>query len=427
MAHERILVVDDEPGVRGALEGILRDEGFDVATATSGEEGLKELSGGGFDAVLLDVWLPGVDGIETLMELRDRGIDAEVVMISGHGTIDTAVRATKLGAFDFIEKPLSLERILLVLRNALRQRRLERRNRRLLEQLDRDTEVLGSSPAVAMVRRRIAAAAGTDAPVLLCGEPGSGRETAARRIHASGPRSGEAFVAVSCPALDTLAAERALFGEPGRQGLIALAEHGSLFLDEADRLDPSLQSRLAAVFDRRREDAPDVRLLASTGPDPAIVEPSLRRRLEVMRIDITPLRERREDIPVLAHRFMRDLSREYGRPEKVLDRDSLQALTTYPWPGNVRELRDLLEGLLVLSPGDVVSVRDLPERLGGARGPTEDLYREFASLADGLLTFERYYIRRVLTEERGSRGNAAQRLALEPDALERRIQKLGLG
>src|SRR5262245_31209974 len=212
MAHERILVVDDEPGVRTALEGILRDEGFDVATASSGEEGLERLSEREADAVLLDVWLPGIDGIETLMELRERGIDTEVAMISGHGTIETAVRATKLGAFDFIEKPLSLERILLVLRNALRQRRLEHRNRRLLEQLDRDTEVLGSSSAAQALRGRITAAAGSDAPVLLCGEPGSGRETAARRIHASGPRSGEAFVGVACAVLDPLDAEQALWG-----------------------------------------------------------------------------------------------------------------------------------------------------------------------------------------------------------------------
>ena len=272
MAHERILVVDDEPGVRGALEGILQDEGFDVATATSGEEGIEKLSEGGIDAVLLDVWLPGIDGIETLTELRERGIDAEVVMISGHGTIETAVRATRLGAFDFIEKPLSLEKTLLVIRNALRQRRLERRNRRLLEQLDRDTEVLGSSAAAESLRQRVAAAAGTDAPVLLCGESGSGRETAARRIHASGPRSGEAFVGVPCAALDAPTAEQTLWGGADRRGLIALADRGSLFLDEAERLDPAIQSRLAAVFDRGRQHAPDVRLLASTGPDPAILE-----------------------------------------------------------------------------------------------------------------------------------------------------------
>src|SRR5262245_42447464 len=226
MEHERILVVDDEPGVRTALEGILRDEGFDVATAASGEEGLERLARGEIDAVLLDVWLPGMDGIETLMELRERGVDSEVVMISGHGTIDTAVRATKLGAFDFVEKPLALERTLVVVRNALRQRRLERRNRALLEQLSRDVEILGTSAGAQRVRREAEAAARSDAPVLVCGERGTGRETTARAIHAGGKRADEALVHVPCGALDEAGGGEILFGSASRPGRLALAERG---------------------------------------------------------------------------------------------------------------------------------------------------------------------------------------------------------
>src|SRR5262245_33787395 len=210
MAAENILVIDDEPGVRDALEDILRDEGFTVATAASGEEGLEALEVNKFDAVLLDVWLPGIDGLETLIRLRQRHVDSEVVMISGHGTIETAVRATKLGAFDFVEKPLSLERTLLVLRNALRQRWLEKRNRRLVEQLNRDTEIVGHSAAAQRLRAEVGAAATSDAPVLICGERGSGREAVARRIHSTGPRAGEAFVDLPCGALDAQAGAGAL-------------------------------------------------------------------------------------------------------------------------------------------------------------------------------------------------------------------------
>ena len=234
MTAERILVVDDEPGVRSALEAILADEGFDVTTVESGEAGLEALDRGSFDAVLLDVWLPGIDGLDTLRRMRELNRDVEVVMISGHGTIETAVRATKLGAFDFVEKPLSLDQTLLVLRNALRQRRLQRSNRQLLEQVTRDTEIFGNSAAAVELREMVQMAATADAPVLICGERGSGRETVARRIHAAGRRPDGPFVEIPCGALDAQAADRALSGEQG--GRIALAEGGSLFLEDVGRL-----------------------------------------------------------------------------------------------------------------------------------------------------------------------------------------------
>ncbi len=421
---DRILVVDDEPGVRAALEGILEDEGFEVRTVESGEEGLAALETDSFDAVLLDVWLPGIDGLETLIQLRDRRIDSEVVMISGHGTIDTAVRATKLGAFDFIEKPLSLEKTLLVMRNALRQRRLERRNRRLLDQLYRDTEILGRSAVAERLRSEVSAAAASEAPVLVCGERGSGRETIARRIHGTGRRSAEAFVAVPCAALGDTAAKNALFGDDG--GRLQLARGGTLFLDDLDALASGLQDRLAGVLESRTESSPDVRVLASTGPEPSGLRPALRQRVEVIRIDLPPLRERREDVPLFLERFMRDLSREYGRPEKKLGQEALSALVSHPWPGNIRELRNLAERLILMAAGEVVQVKDLPEELGGAHRPTEDLYREFESLKEGLKRFERYYVRRILAEERSDLASAAKRLGLTVPALNKRMKSLGL-
>jgi two-component system nitrogen regulation response regulator NtrX len=413
VAGERVLVVDDEPGVRAALESILGDEGFEVRSAASGEAGLEACEREPYDAVLLDVWLPGIDGLETLQRLRQRRPDAEVVMISGHGTIETAVRATKLGAFDFVEKPLSLEKTLLVLRNALRQRRLEQCNRRLLEQLARETEILGRSAPAENLRREVEIAAGSRAPVLVSGEPGSGRETVARRIHAAGPTAERPFVRVPAGALDPLAAEAALFGREGEPGRLDLAAGGTLFLDDADELDPALQRRLA---ERLGEQHAPPRLIA-TAAAVAGLGPSLLGYADVVRIDVPPLRERREDVPLLAERFMADLAREYARPPRRLAPDCLAALQSHDWPGNLRELRNLVERLLLFAPGDVVRLSDLPARLGGARSPAEDLYREFSSLAEGLAAFERYYVARILADEAGDRPAAAARLGLTPEEL----------
>jgi two-component system nitrogen regulation response regulator NtrX len=423
VAGERILVVDDEPGVRMALEAILSDEGYEVATAASGEDGLQALSEQSFDALFLDIWLPGMDGLETLRVLRERNIETEVVMISGHGTIETAVRATKLGAFDFVEKPLSLEKMLLVLRNALRQRRLERRNRRLLEQLARDTEIVGKSAVVVALRKMAEVAAESDAPVLICGERGSGRETIARRIHAGSGRPSAPFVETPCSALDDSAAERALYGGDGRPGRIDLAAGGTLFLEDVERLPAKLQRRLAATLLERSQRESGLRVIACVSAVDDL-DPELQQFLAVLRVDVPSLRERREDIPLLAERLMREIAAEYGREPKRLSPDCLAALRSHSWPGNIRELGNLMEGLLLSARGEAVSMKDLPEKLGGAGSLTEDLYREFSSLEEGRRAFERYYIARIRAEEGGDDGAAAKRLALSPAELKKRIAEL---
>ncbi|HEX5044162.1 MAG TPA: sigma-54 dependent transcriptional regulator [Candidatus Polarisedimenticolaceae bacterium] len=423
MASERILIVDDEPGVRTALEGILRDEGFTVATAASGEEGLEALASTPADAVLLDVWLPGMDGLETLLRLRERRVDAEVVMISGHGTIETAVKATRLGAFDFIEKPLSLDKTLVVLRNALRQRRLERKNRHLLDQLARDTEIVGHSASAERLRAEIAAAAEADAPVLLVGERGAGRETVARRIHAASSRAGEGFAVIPCAALDEGGAARALFGEGGTPSRFAMAAGGSVYLEEVERLPAALQERLAAQVERAHE---QVRLLASVAPEASTLRGALRERLDVLRLTLPPLRDRREDIPANAERYLRELSREYGRPGKRLSPAAMAALRAADWPGNLRELRHAVERAVLLSSGDTIGVEDLPEAVGGVAERGEDLYGTFPSLAEGLAAFERAYVRRTLAAARGDREEAAQRLGMSEADLLRRLDRLSL-
>jgi len=421
MSSARILVVDDEPGVRSALEGILADEGFEVRAEPTGENALDRLSLEPFDAVLLDVWLPGIDGLETLVRMRQLGSDAEVVMISGHGTIETAVRATKLGAFDFIEKPLSLEKTLLVLRNALRQRRLERTNRHLLEQLARDIEILGTSPAATRLRQMVGVAAESDAPVLVCGEQGSGRETVVRHIHREGRRSEGAFVEVPCGALDVDSAERALFGPVDDTGRVRLADGGTLFLEDVDRLSPALQRRLAATLVRDAGRSRGPRILASAPPGARGIERELRQYLDVLRVDVPSLRERRDDVPLLVDRFLSDLAREYGRTSKHLAPEALAALKSHHWPGNLRELRNLLERIVVAVPGDTVSPADLPAPLGGWAEPGVDLYQDFASLADGVRSFERYYVARLLAQEGGVEENAALRLGISPATLREKL------
>jgi len=419
MAAQRILVIDDEPGVRTALEGILEDEGFQVECVETGEQGLERLGDREFDAVLLDVWLPGVDGLETLQRLRERNFDPAVVMISGHGTIETAVRATKLGAFDFVEKPLSLERTLLVLRNALRQRNLERMNTRLLEQLSRDTEITGNSEVAQGLRRAVEIAVKSDAPVFLVGPHGSGRETLARRIHATGRRPDAPFVDVPCAALDERSVDAVLFGSGTERGRIDLAARGCLFLGEIDRLAEATQRRLAGVLDDRVRRAPGIRVLASASSAKLVGE--LSRFLDVIRIDVPSLRRRAEDIPLLAERFMHEAVREYAREPKRLAADALDALTAWEWPGNIRELQNLMERLVLFVEADEIRAADLPAIVAG--GPvSRDLYGSFESLEAGFAEFERYHLSHALEDSAGDTRLAAARLGLTPEEFRRRIK-----
>lgn len=412
-----ILVIDDEPGVRSALDGILRDEGFEVTVAGSGEEGLEAVADGSFDAILLDVWLPGIDGLETLTKIREGKTDAEVVMISGHGTIETAVRATKLGAFDFIEKPLSLDRTLLVLRNALRQRRLFRANARLMQQLQRDTEILGESASSEALRRGVEDAAAGDAPVTIVGPQGSGRENVARRIHGQSARFDRPFVEMPFGAMSPERAHRLLLDDGDRPGRLNLAQAGTLFLEDVDRLPLEDQQRIAAMLvDRARQpDAP--RWLASVRSEQNL-DPDLSQVLEVIRIEIPPLARRKEDLPALTERFLREFSREYGKDPVRLGPAAWAAMRAYDWPGDVSELRNLVENWSATRSGEEIGPELVPGTApGSGAAPTSDLYGDFENLDSGLTAFRRFHIGKALQAAKGEISSAAKALGISEEQL----------
>src|SRR6187402_75913 len=377
-----ILVVDDEPGVRSSISGVLRDEGFDVDTADTGEECLEKANGASYDVIVLDIWLPGLDGLTTLQRLRERQIDVQVVMISGHGNIESAVRAIKMGAFDFVEKPLSLEKTVLVVRNALRQRRLEAENQALRAKVDAQHTMVGESYAMVQLREQVATAAPTNGRVLIFGENGTGKELVARNIHAMSRRRTGPFVEVNCAAIPEELIESELFGHvrgaftgavADRRGKFELAHGGTIFLDEIGDMSLKTQAKVLRVLQEQVMEAVggsarirvDARVLAATNKDlraeirAGRFREDLYFRLNVIPIFVPALRDRQEDIPLLADHFMAEFAREYGRRIKHFDSGARIALQQYPWPGNVRELRNVIERLMIMVFGDTIAPGDL--------------------------------------------------------------------
>src|SRR5438876_5186420 len=377
-----ILVVDDEPGVRSALGGVLRDEGYNVEAVSSGEECLERLTRGPVDLIVLDVWLPGIDGLATLAGLRERQVDAQVVLISGHGNIESAVRAIKMGAFDFVEKPLSLEKTVLVVRNALRQQRLEAENRALRARVDRHQTMVGESYAMRQLREQVAMAAPTNGRVLIYGENGTGKELVARTVHALSRRRIGAFVEVNCAAIPEELIESELFGHvrgaftgavADRRGKFETADGGTLFLDEIGDMSVKTQAKVLRVLQEQTLEAVgsttrikvDVRVLAATNKDlqaeirAGRFREDLYFRLNVIPIFVPPLRERQEEVALLAEHFMAACAREYGRRIKTFEPGAAEVLQQYAWPGNLRELRNVIERLMIMVPGDSISPADL--------------------------------------------------------------------
>ena len=449
MSKPTVLVVDDEAGVRSALSGVLRDEGYTVDAVESGEACLDRVARAPYDVIVLDIWLPGMDGLATLARLRDRRVDSPVVMISGHGNIESAVRAIKMGAFDFVEKPLSLDKTVLVVGNAVRQRRLEAENRALRAHVDRRLTMIGESYVMAQLREQVAMAAPTNGRVLIHGENGTGKELVARSIHALSRRRAGPFVEVNCAAIPEELIESELFGHvkgaftgalADRRGKFELADGGTLFLDEIGDMSLKTQAKVLRALQEQIVEPVggttsvrvDVRVLAATNKDlPSEIRAGRFRedlyfRLSVIPIDVPPLRERADDIPLLADHFMAELAREYGRRPKKLDSGAITGLRSYRWPGNVRELRNVIERLMIMVPGDTITLNDLAFLDGGAFGASEAAAGAPLALHEARDRFERDYILRALAAQQGNISRTAEVLGVERSNLYRKMRAFGI-
>ena len=449
-AEATILVVDDEKDIRDALEGILVDEGYRVFLAKDGPEALRVLEDHPVDLVFLDIWMPGPDGIEVLKGIRDRSPDTRVIMISGHGNIELAVRAVKLGAYDFIEKPLSLEKILLTAEHALREKRLQEENRVLLKRLEERYELIGVSRAIEELREQIRMVAPTDSWVLITGENGTGKELVARNIHLLSKRRNRPFVEVNCAAIPDELIESELFGyEKGaftgatsrKEGRFDLANGGTLFLDEIGDMSLKTQAKILRVLQEQtfvrvggtENVKVDVRVIAATNKDlrremeKGNFREDLYYRLNIIPFRIPPLRERIEDIPIFVNHFIRAYSMKVGKKPKAVSDEAMEVLKAYHWPGNVRELKNLMERLVIMTKGDTIGVDDLPDYIvEDTKGVTVSPSGDFPSLRDARMNFEREYILKKLKEHGGNISKTAESIGLERSTLYRKMRAYGI-
>jgi two-component system nitrogen regulation response regulator NtrX len=447
MSRESILIVDDEQGVLSSLQGILEDAGFDSRGVSTGEECLALLSTDEFAVVLLDIWLPGMDGLKVLERIRETSPHTSVVMISGHGSIETAVRATKLGAFDFVEKPLSLEKTILVVKNALHQRQLEEENRLLREQVRQKYVMIGDSVPMQALRQQIAFAAPTNGRILIYGENGTGKELVAHLLHLQSPRRDHPFVEMNCAAIPEELIESELFGHmkgsftgasADKSGKFVQADEGTLFLDEVGDMSAKTQAKVLRVLEEQRftpvggstSVKVDVRVIASTNKnleneiELGNFREDLYYRLNVIPFQLPPLRERREDIPSLVRFFLDDYGKQYGRKPPTITQKALEILESYGWPGNVRELRNIMERLIIMTPQRKIDVFDLPEGIlrRSILEPAES--EEPGSLHEAREKFEREFILRKLADFKGNVSRTAQALNIERSNLYRKMRQL---
>jgi two-component system nitrogen regulation response regulator NtrX len=450
MKPRRILVVDDEPDIRQSLSGVLEDEGYAVSAVESGEACLAALPGGEFELVFLDIWLPGMDGMEVLARIQETPLPERpvVVVVSGHGSIEAAVKATKLGAFDFLEKPLSIEKVSVVAKNALEHRQLSIENSRLRGDSDARYRIIGESVPMKALRQQMALMAGTNGRVLIYGESGTGKELVAHAIHATSPRAAAPFVEVNCAAIPEELIESELFGHvkgsftsahENKAGKFEKADGGVLFLDEVGDMSLRTQSKVLRVLEEQRFEPVgaagslqvDVRVLAATNKDLEVeiergnFREDLFYRLNVIPFFVPPLRDRREDIPLLADYFLREFTTAYGRKPKDLTPEAYKLLSEYHWPGNVRELRNLIERIVIMNPQVRVDARHVP--LHPSRHPAERAAGRFGSLQEVREAAEREYILKKMEETSGNVTRAAELLGLERSNLYRKMKALGIG
>lgn len=452
---KHVLIVDDEESIRSSLDGILQDEGYRTSVAASGEDALSMLREELPDLMLLDIWMPGLDGLETLRRARDLAPEQVVIMMSGHGTIETAVRATKLGAFDFIEKPLSLEKLLLSIQNALKIGQLVEENRSLKAQIAKEYDMVGSSPEISLLKEQIAIAAPTSGWVLITGENGTGKELVARAIHNQSRRREKPFVEVNCAAIPEELIESELFGhERGaftgattqRKGKFDLAHEGTLFLDEIGDMSLKTQAKVLRILQERKFERVggsktievDVRVIAATNKDleEEIRQSSFREdlyyRLNVLPFHVPPLRERREDIPRLVSHFLDYFCSKEGREIKTITPAALTTLQGYSWPGNVRELKNIVERLVIMTPDTSIQETHLPPSMRSKKSQSSD--PRGASLAgvdasnfkEAKEEFEKEFILQKLEEHDWNISRTAEAIDIERSNLHRKIKSFGI-
>lgn len=443
-----ILIVDDERGIRETLRGVLEDEGFEVETVVSGEACLEIVKKQHFSCVLLDIWLgEGIDGLETLQKLREDGNDAAVVMISGHGNIETAVKSTKLGAFDFIEKPLSLERTIVTVKNAIRQRELVLVNEQLQKDLAEEYAMIGDSIAMRALRKQISIVAPTDGRVLISGESGTGKELVARAIHTQSRRKNLPFVEINSAAIPEDLVESELFGHTkgafsgattAKKGKFEIADGATLFLDEIGDMSPRVQAKMLRVLEEQRfepigSNTPikvDVRVISATNkPLSGLIEngefrADLFYRLNVIPFQIPPLRERLEDVPLLTEHFNKKFSLAYGKKPKEFSAEAIDALQNYAWLGNVRELKNTIERVVIMVEKQKVAADNLPKFNIVDELPSSSF--RFPSFKDATDAYQREFILHKLAEFEGNVSKAADSMGVDRSHLYRKMKHLGI-
>jgi len=455
-----ILVVDDEEAIVSSLSSILQDEGYEVSVAKSGTEALKSYTADPPDLMLLDIWMPDMDGLETLRRIKEIVPNAQVMVMSGHGSIETAVKAIKLGAYDYIEKPLSLENVTLRVKHALEQYRLEEENRSLRTKVQRKFELVGQSPAMQQLRQLIETAGPTNSRVLVGGENGTGKELVARAIHLQSARADRPFVAVNCAAIPETLIESELFGhEKGsfsgatsmKRGQFEQADGGTLFLDEIGDMSLNTQAKVLRALQEQQFTRVggtkllkvDVRVLAASNKDllkeieKGTFREDLYYRLNVVPIVVPPLRERRDDIPLLIRHFMKLHAEEQGLRTKEVTPEAMAVFQQYEWPGNIRELRNLIERLMIMVPGNVIDAAQAtltlqvkaPGTIAAATPAVQTaasplFTQPFDSLRDARNAFEKEYIGRKLREHHWNISRTAEDLKIERSHLHRKIKLL---
>jgi two-component system nitrogen regulation response regulator NtrX len=448
LAINNILIIDDEEGIRKSLSGILKDENYEVDSAATGEEGIFKLKKNNFDLVVLDIWLPGIDGIEILKEIKKLDPLMEVVIISGHGNVETAVKITKLGAFDFIEKPLDLEKTVIIVRNALKQRQLQKQIRFMEESEDEKFIMIGESAAMKVLKGKLELSAPTEGRVLIFGENGTGKELAARLIHRHSKRSLKPFVAVNCAAIPDELIESEMFGhkkgaftgaESNKIGKFEQADSGTLFLDEIGDMSFKTQAKVLRVLEEGniqpvgdiRSIPVDVRVIAATNKnlEEEIASNNFRKdlffRLNVIPINIPPLRERTEDLPLLINHYQDYFSTKYNAAKKTFLPSAMKSLLKYDWPGNVRELKNMIERIFIMYPGIKVE-DDIIETLFFRHPQEESELFDFITLKEAVDNFEKKCIMHKLKIHNHNISETADALGIERTSLYRKLKKFNV-